>query len=96
MEDTPTISLNACRRGEEGVAKYKESRRGALERPQFGNTAVMLNVIPKAGMTREAFNCRNYFWRWFFSNVEGKQAQVDFNYLPSGSGEIVIEQGIKE
>ncbi|WP_220807282.1 hypothetical protein [Noviherbaspirillum aridicola] len=84
LEDSPRFSLRRCDSGESAVSSYREMRRGALERPQFGNTFVSLNLAPVLGVTGKTIDCRNHFWRWFFSDIEGPQAGLNFSYLPGG------------
>jgi hypothetical protein len=85
LENTQSFSLYRCPSASGVVAAYRESRRGAQERPQFKNTAVLLNMIPRLEQARETVKCRDQLWTWFFGDNSGAQAGLSLEYLPGGA-----------
>jgi hypothetical protein len=82
LENTPRFSMYHC--GADPVAAYRESRRGAMERPHFKNTTIAVNLIPRTGLSRETIACRDRIWPWFFSDNEGPVPSLVIDYLPGG------------
>lgn len=82
LEHTPKFSLYRCGDVQKSIADLRESRRGAQERPKFVNTAVYLNLVPRADLSRVTLKCRDQVWAWFFGDNEGAGAAVEFDYLP--------------
>lgn len=83
MEHTPPkFSLYTCSDPAKTIPQFKESRKGAQERPKFSNAAVYLHVIPRADLPKVGLQCREKLWPWFFGDNEGAGAKFDFDYLP--------------
>jgi|GEM_PF-1121470 len=85
LENTEKFSLYKCSSGNDVIARYRESRRGALERPDFKNTMVFINIIPRLTQSKEMLLCRDKFWTWFFGSNNGPQAGLTIEYLPGGA-----------
>lgn len=85
LEHTDKFSLYNCSASKEVVARYRASRQGAQERPEFKNTTVVLNLIPRLDQSKETLKCRDALWPWFFGNNAGTQAGLTFDYLPGGT-----------
>ena len=84
LENTESFSLYHCADASGVISQFRESRRGAVERPTFRNTRVVLNVIPRMGLSRETLKCRDTLWVWFFGDDVGPYAGVSIDYLPGG------------
>jgi hypothetical protein len=85
LEHTERFSLYRCTSSKAVVNIYKESVKGAQERPTFKNTMVSLSLVPRAGQSRETLKCRDALWTWFFGDNEGSEAGLDLTYLPGGA-----------
>ena len=85
LEHTAKFSLYRCLTPADAIQRYRESRRGAQERPKFKNTMVSLNLVPRLEQSREALKCRDQLWAWFFGNNEGDSASLSLDYLPGGT-----------
>lgn len=85
LENTSKFSLYGCQSAATVVSRYRESRRGAQERPAFKNTNVSLNLIPRSDQSKEVFICRDELWKWFFNDNSGSKAGLNVDYLPGGS-----------
>jgi len=72
----------ACRDQASTVRSYRESRKGAIERPTFKNTTVQLNIVPRTDVARSVINCRDQLWPWFFGDNEGKASGMTPDFLP--------------
>ena len=84
LENTPAFSLYACASPGDVISRYRDSRRGAKERPEFHNTKVYLNLIPRLRQSAEALKCRDTLWVWFFGDNKGAGAGLEVSYLPGG------------
>lgn len=84
LENTSRFSLYKCQDPEHSISRYRASRTGAMERPQFKNTIVQLHLIPREETTPRMLQCRDRLWAWFFGDNEGAAAQLDVSYLPGG------------
>ena len=84
LEHTAQFSMYRCSSATDPVKAYRETRRGALERPSFRNTRIVVNLVPRFGYGVETLRCRDQFWPWFFGDSQGEQASVTFDYLPGG------------
>ena len=82
LENTPKFSMYGCADGKQAVAKFRESRKGAQERPQFRHTSISLNMIPRLDVGKPTLKCRDQVWEWFFGDNEGAGARSDIDYLP--------------
>jgi hypothetical protein len=82
LENTKAFSLYGCQAPKEVVARFKQSRLGAVERPTFVNTRVVLNLIPRSTHNATALECRDSLWVWFFGDNKGSDAAVILDYLP--------------
>lgn len=82
MENTPRFSLYSCSDPANTVGRFRESRRGAMERPKFVNTSVQLNVVPRTDLPKASLKCRDALWLWFFGDNEGGDAKVSIDFLP--------------
>ncbi|MEI6335209.1 MAG: hypothetical protein WCS87_11650 [Methylococcaceae bacterium] len=96
LENTSKFSLYKCDSQANVIAQYRESRRGALERPELKNTSVSLNIIPRLDLTKGSLICRDKLWTWFFGNNEGPQAGVSLDYLPGGVSMGSTVSGLKK
>lgn len=85
LEHTAKFSLYRCTSAASIIELYRESRRGAMERPEFKSTDLRLHLIPRLDQTKETLKCRDRFWAWFFSNNSGKGAGLSVDYLPGGA-----------
>ena len=84
LENSSAFSLYRCASAADVIARYRESRRGAKERPAFHSTKVYLNLIPRLRQTAETLKCRDTLWTWFFGDNDGPGAGLEMNYLPGG------------
>lgn len=84
LENTHEYSLYGCRDPSTVVSRFRASRRGAVERPSFNNTRVVLNLIPRVGQSAASLICRDKLWVWFFGDNPGSDAGVEVDYLPGG------------
>lgn len=75
-------SYPTCRDRQSVVKAFRESKKGARERPTFVNTDVQLNIIPRTDVPKTALACRDHLWPWFFGDNEGKDARLTPDYLP--------------
>jgi hypothetical protein len=85
LENTAKFTLYHCSAAAAVVSRYRESRKGAQERPTFINTNVVVNLVPSLGQSREVLSCRTQLWSWFFGDNEGANASMAFDYLPGGT-----------
>jgi hypothetical protein len=85
LENTPRFSLYKCANPNQSIARYRESRVGAMERPVFKNTSVQLHLIPRENSARDMLQCRDRLWTWFFGDNEGARTQLEISYLPGGA-----------
>lgn len=85
LENTDRFSLYKCQNSEQTIQRYRSSRTGAMERPQFKNTIVQLHLIPRDESTPGMMKCRDRLWAWFFGDGEGSGTQLDVSYLPGGT-----------
>lgn len=84
LEHTPKFSLYSCTDAMRSVALFKDSRKGAQERPHFSQTRVVLNMVPRLDISRATLKCRDQVWAWFFGDNDGASAGLDVDYLPGG------------
>ena len=84
LENTKKFSLYQCATGHKAIQDFREVRRGAKERPQFKNTAIELNLIPRYDLPRTVLQCRDHFWNWFFGDNDGSNATFQVDFLPGG------------
>ena len=96
LEHTEKFSLYACSDPKNVIARYKASRQGAQERPEFKNTTVVLNLIPRLDQSKVTLKCRDALWPWFFGNNAGTQAGLTFDYLPGGTSMSPGPQGAEK
>ena len=85
LENTDKFSVYRCDSPEQVIRQFRESRRGAMERPVFKNTKVVLHLIPRLNQSRSALECRDKLWVWFFGDNSGSKAALDVRYLPGGA-----------
>jgi hypothetical protein len=85
LENTKKFSIYKCHNPSETIERYRESRKGAMERPNFLNVNVKINLIPRLGQTGDALKCRDKLWNWFFGKNKGENAMLSIEYLPGGS-----------
>lgn len=88
LENTNRFSLYKCQSSEQSISRYRASRMGAMERPQFKSTNVQLHLIPREGSSLEMLQCRDRLWAWFFGDGAGATAQLDVSYLPGGPANV--------
>ena len=82
LENTSKFSMYGCVDAKQAVTKFRESRKGAQERPHFRRTSVSLNMIPRLEVAKPTLKCRDQVWEWFFGDNEGAGARADIDYLP--------------
>lgn len=82
LEHTPKFSLYSCGDSKQAVTLFRESRKGAQERPQFRHTNITLNMIPRQDIGKATLKCRDQVWEWFFGDNEGSGARSAIDYLP--------------
>lgn len=85
LENTKKFTLYHCPSAASVVPRYRESRKGAQERPTFKNTKVVLNVIPNLDQSKVVLSCRTQLWNWFFGDNDGSSAGMTFDFLPGGT-----------
>jgi hypothetical protein len=85
MENTPRFSLYNCGDTLRVVERFRASRQGAKERPQFTNTMVSLHLIPRLNLAATSLICRDKLWLWFFGDNPGNNAGLVADYLPGGT-----------
>lgn len=81
-------SMFSCPNQNEAIQTYKNLVAAGKQQPQFKNTKVYLNIIPRDDLKRGTAECRDKFWPWFFSshggNTPGENSGVILDYLPGG------------
>lgn len=82
LENTSKFSMYGCTDAKQAVTRFRESRKGAQERPQFRRTSVSLNMIPRLDVAKPTLKCRDQVWEWFFGDNEGDGARSEIDYLP--------------
>jgi hypothetical protein len=81
--NSPKFSLYSCTSGKEAIENYRSLKTGTMVRPKFENVQIDLNLIPRAGMSKEIVSCRDLFWAWFFGDTTCKSAAcLKSTYLP--------------
>lgn len=85
LEHTERFSLYRCGGTAEVVSRYRASRQGSQERPEFKNTKVVLNLVPRNDQPALTLKCRDQLWPWFFGNNSGDHAELTLDYLPGGT-----------
>lgn len=85
LQNSPNASLYRCSSAKTAVADFRSHRAGAIERPNFRNTSIELNVIPREGIGHDVVACRDGFWAWFFGDDEGPEAGLTTKMLPGGA-----------
>jgi hypothetical protein len=96
LENTSKFTIYGCQSAATVVSRYRESRRGAQERPAFKNTNVSLNLIPRPDQSKEVLRCRDQLWSWFFGDNSGPNAGLNVDYLPGGSLAGAQAAGVKK
>lgn len=82
LENTPKFSMYVCSDAKQAVARLRESRKGAEERPKFRHTSVWLHMIPRTEVSKATLGCRDGVWAWFFGDSDGSGASINIDYLP--------------
>jgi hypothetical protein len=82
LEHTPKFSVYQCTDPSKVISQFRESRKGAQERPEFSQTRVVLNMVPRVDIAKSTLKCRDTVWTWFFGDNEGRSASLDIDYLP--------------
>ena len=95
LEHTNKFSLYKCHSPGTTIAAYRQSRNGAMERPEFRNTSVKLNLIPRSDLDKTSLKCRDQLWPWFFGN-NNAEGTLEVSYLPGGSTMANVPQGAKK
>lgn len=95
IENTSRFSLYSCDNKENLIDKFRDSRRGAQERPHFTNTHIALHLIPRLDLSASTLSCRDKLWVWFFGDNEGKSAALDLDYLPGGVAVQISKDGLQ-
>ncbi len=96
LENTKQFSLYKCQSANDVIPGYRASRRGAKERPDFTNTRVFLNLIPRLNQSPIILKCRDTLWPWFFGNNLGSDASLIVDYLPGGVAAGVSQVGVPQ
>lgn len=94
VEQTPAFSLLACASSETVVRLFSESRHGVMVRPNFFDTKISVNVIPRPDLTGPVDACRKRLWNWFLGDSNGTDSEVQFDYLPTGISSGLIPQDL--
>ena len=77
MENSKDISLYGCQDGKDAVEKYTSERAGRALRPTFKNISHFeVHRIPTKS-TSEVISCRNYFWNWFFGDIQQSDEVIE-------------------
>jgi len=84
LEYTPKFSMYTCSDEQHAITQFRDSRRGAQERPKFKNTDIEINMIPRSDIPRATLKCRDHVWAWFFGDNQGADAKLNVDYLPGG------------
>jgi hypothetical protein len=82
IENSPQLDMYHCSDATNPVQQYRAANAGAVERPTFKNVAIVLNMIPRRGLSQATLQCRKKFWPWFFGDDAGPGASLNSNYLP--------------
>ena len=82
IENSPQLDMYHCSGATDPVQEYRAANAGAVERPTFRNVAIVLNMIPRRGLSQATLQCRKRFWPWFFGDDAGPSASLNSNYLP--------------
>ncbi|WP_157058446.1 hypothetical protein [Azoarcus sp. CIB] len=85
LEHTERFSLLRCGGAADVVSRFRASRQGSQERPEFKNTKVVLNLVPRNDQPLQNLKCRDQLWPWFFGNNSGSRAELTLDYLPGGT-----------
>jgi hypothetical protein len=85
MQNSENTSIYGCADAAFAIRQFRERRAGAKERPEFKNTAIILNLVPREGIGRDVVKCRDGFWAWFFGDNEGAGSNLETTYLPGGA-----------
>ncbi|WP_310387914.1 hypothetical protein [Roseateles sp.] len=96
LENTEKFTMYRCPAVNSVIAQYRTSRQGAQERPEFKNTKVVLNLVPRFNQSPVTLKCRDKFWPWFFGNNEGAKASFEYDYLPGGTVAATAQTGMKQ
>lgn len=82
LQNSGSSSLYGCSGAQAAIRDFRQHRAGAKERPEFINTRVELNFIPRQGVGEAVVSCRAGFWAWFFGDNEGENANLSTDFLP--------------
>lgn len=82
LQHTKDASVYNCSSADQLIKSYTSSRVGSVRRPAFNNLEVVLNVVPREGLSITSVACRDKFWNWFFGDNTGSRASVTIDYLP--------------
>jgi hypothetical protein len=83
MENTPPrFTLYGCTDPDKAIKQYQAASVGHVGRPEFKNTNVSVNVIPRDNKYASTVDCRNRFWTWFFEGTSGSQNHIHLDPLP--------------
>lgn len=83
LENTPKFSLYKCSDFRNAIKQFRDSRAGTLERPTFENVQIYMNIIPSKSVGREALQCRDKFWMWYFGGTTCRQVACFIpEYMP--------------
>lgn len=73
MENSKDLSIYGCKNKEAAVSAYKTARIGRQLRPSFKNIKHFeIHRVP-THTTSEVVTCRDYFWNWFFGDIQDSQ-----------------------
>jgi hypothetical protein len=85
MENTEKFSLYKCTNPQLSIQEFRNSRTGAMERPEFINVDIQMHIIPRTNISKPALQCRALFWNWFFGDSKGsckKDSCLNPEHLP--------------
>lgn len=86
LQHSKALSLYGCVSGAQAIIQYKSARAGGVQRPEFKNLQVVLNPVPRGGLTEQNVACRAQFWNWFLGNIKGANAFIEVDPLPGPVG----------
>ncbi len=79
LQNSTSLSMYHCTSTAQAIVGFKAGQQGAVQRPTFEKVSIVLNVVPRPGLSGTTVACRDGFWNWFFGDSRGS---VDQDALP--------------